>query len=78
MVDVLAIVQVVAVLLLVAPLVVVAACALRRSGRKIDQIIQEECGRDVPIPDARPATPARTEGRATGPSTRAAGGPAAR
>jgi hypothetical protein len=74
MVDVLAIVQVVAALLLLVPLVVVAACALRRSGRKIDQIIQEECGRDAPIPDARSATPARTEGRVARPSTRTAGG----
>ena len=78
MMDVLAIVQVVAALLLLVPLVVVVACALRRSGRKIDQIIQEECGRDAPIPEARSATPARAEGRVAGPSTRAAGGPAAR
>jgi hypothetical protein len=72
--NVLEVVQVVAVLLMVTPLVIAAVFALRRSSRKIDQILREECGQDTPVPEVHSSTAARPVGQTIGAPTRSAGG----
>jgi hypothetical protein len=71
---VLSVVQAAAALLLLVPLLIAAVCALRRANRKIDLILQEECGQEASIPEARTPVPAPDVRHATGPSARSTGG----
>jgi hypothetical protein len=55
------------------PLVIVAVCALRRAGRKIDQILLDECGPDVLDPAARIPAQNHDIRRPTDPAARTTG-----
>jgi hypothetical protein len=70
---VLAVVQAAAAVMLLVPLVIVAVCALRRAGRKVDQILLEECGPDVPDQAARIPAQNHDMRRPAGPVARATG-----